>query len=430
MRTPNPDIPNIPNTPDVAMPLSSGPARPLVLFPVRLETRFFPLADGSTELRVRVYPDKVHIDSHEPELTADELTWGQHFWEETWRAGNDVERSKAAWQQLADRFDPPRAAWVARALKPLNPADRPASSRRQQPLPIRRAFHRPRRSPSRGRGRRGRACCRTTGSCSGIRTGGWSSTSRAVRFRTYCRPARTRLWPVRTPPPHCRSTRDRRRHEVDRGFRLGGKSRDGHSRPTDERRRCRRPGFSAGDGHQGFADRTTDWTPRLAGLFDAHHYTDGLSFVPRARLRITRPMRRPALARMIPATKRAISPNAPHRPSAWRRVECRCAHGRVGTGQGRSGLRQPPQCHGDRAARRAAHEHRVVAGDVGLLPAADARRRRHQRKPADRRRHRLGEASFHRLRARERAAAGRAHRQGALRLSARDLAECLEATGG
>ena len=28
------------------------------------------------------------------------------------------------------------------------------------------------------------------------------------------------------------------------------------------------------------AGGTTDWTPRLAELFDAHRYTDGLSFVP------------------------------------------------------------------------------------------------------------------------------------------------------
>ena len=27
-------------------------------------------------------------------------------------------------------------------------------------------------------------------------------------------------------------------------------------------------------------DGTTDWTPNLAELFNAHHYTDGLSFVP------------------------------------------------------------------------------------------------------------------------------------------------------
>jgi hypothetical protein len=127
MHTPNPDIPNIPNTPEVGMQLSFGPARPVVVFPVRLETRFFPQADGGSELRVRVYPDKVHIDTHEPGLTTDELTWGQHFWEQTWRAGNDEERNKAAWRQLADRFDPPRAAWIARALKPLNPEDRPVS---------------------------------------------------------------------------------------------------------------------------------------------------------------------------------------------------------------------------------------------------------------------------------------------------------------
>src|SRR5262245_10081060 len=126
MPTPNPTIPAILNTPDVATPLSFGPARPLVLFPVRLETRFFPLADGNTELRVRVYPDKVHIDTHEPELTPDEVTWGQHFWEQTWSAGSDVERRKAAWRQMADRFDAPRAAWIARSLRPLNPTDQAA----------------------------------------------------------------------------------------------------------------------------------------------------------------------------------------------------------------------------------------------------------------------------------------------------------------
>ena len=46
--------------------------RPLALLPVRLETRFFTNADGSRELRVRVYPDKVHICAHDPALSADE----------------------------------------------------------------------------------------------------------------------------------------------------------------------------------------------------------------------------------------------------------------------------------------------------------------------------------------------------------------------
>ncbi len=52
--------------------------RPLLLFPVRLETRF--VWDGATkELRVRIFPEEFHIDSHEPELTDEELAWGQAF---------------------------------------------------------------------------------------------------------------------------------------------------------------------------------------------------------------------------------------------------------------------------------------------------------------------------------------------------------------
>lgn len=94
--------------------------RPLALFPVRLETRFFAQPDGSSELRVRVYPDRIHIDSHEEELTAAEKTWGQHYWTQIWQAGSDVEAQKSAWRQLADRYDPQRAAWIARQLRPKN----------------------------------------------------------------------------------------------------------------------------------------------------------------------------------------------------------------------------------------------------------------------------------------------------------------------
>ena len=77
---------------------------PLVLLPVRLETRFFTLANGSTELRVRIYPDKIHLDSHEPELTTDEQSWGQHYWQQDWLAGSDSGARSDAWRQIADRF--------------------------------------------------------------------------------------------------------------------------------------------------------------------------------------------------------------------------------------------------------------------------------------------------------------------------------------
>ena len=44
MAIPNPPIPNVLNTPELGVELAAGPALPLVLFPVRIETRFFPQA--------------------------------------------------------------------------------------------------------------------------------------------------------------------------------------------------------------------------------------------------------------------------------------------------------------------------------------------------------------------------------------------------
>jgi hypothetical protein len=126
-------VPAIP--PELAATLAPSD-QPLLLLPVRLETRFFPLADGTQELRVRVYPDQIHVDAHEPALSADERLWGQHFWEQTWRAGHDAAAERVAWQQLADRFDAQRAAWIARSLAPTNVQDWPtAPVPADKPLP-------------------------------------------------------------------------------------------------------------------------------------------------------------------------------------------------------------------------------------------------------------------------------------------------------
>ena len=123
---------------DVQMPASAlcPGTLPLVLLPVRLETRFFPLPDGGADLRIRVYPDKIHLDSHEPELTTEEQAWGQHYWVQDWHAGNVQALRADAWRQLADRFGAARAAWIARMTRPSNDAQRPAAAvPADQPLP-------------------------------------------------------------------------------------------------------------------------------------------------------------------------------------------------------------------------------------------------------------------------------------------------------
>src|SRR5215470_549320 len=59
----------------IAYPLCPGN-----LLLVRLETRFFFLANNVTELRVRVYPDKIHLDFYYPDLLTTEKEWGTHYW--------------------------------------------------------------------------------------------------------------------------------------------------------------------------------------------------------------------------------------------------------------------------------------------------------------------------------------------------------------
>ena len=109
----------------------------MALLPVRLETRFVTPPGGARELRVRVYPDKIHLGTHEPTLTQDEHDWGANYWQQDWRAGSDAGARQAAWAQLADRFGDARAAWIARVLAPTNAAQRPTTpTPAGAPLPV------------------------------------------------------------------------------------------------------------------------------------------------------------------------------------------------------------------------------------------------------------------------------------------------------
>ena len=103
---------------------------PLLLLPMRLETRFDDTADGASFLLLRVYPDTISVSSFEPELTQDEVSAGQAYWDLIWRAGSpppDQDALQAPWRVLAGAYQPQRAAWIALQLTPVNLAQLPTT---------------------------------------------------------------------------------------------------------------------------------------------------------------------------------------------------------------------------------------------------------------------------------------------------------------
>lgn len=92
--------------------------RPMLLLPVRIETRFADLPSGP-QLWVRIYPDQIAIDSHDPSLTADEWTLAHAYWQAmSPLLPGDTAGQQAAWAALAAAFGPQRAAYVAVATAP------------------------------------------------------------------------------------------------------------------------------------------------------------------------------------------------------------------------------------------------------------------------------------------------------------------------
>ena len=110
---------------------------PVALLPVGLETRF----DGDT-LLVRVIPDQIHVEDHEPQLSDAEVEAGRGFWRSVWRGGTTepaaTEAELSAWAVLvAGVGSARRASWIAETTAPVSEgADRPALPlAADQPLP-------------------------------------------------------------------------------------------------------------------------------------------------------------------------------------------------------------------------------------------------------------------------------------------------------
>ncbi|MBE7173193.1 MAG: hypothetical protein INR73_21645 [Williamsia sp.] len=69
-------------------------------------------------LKLRIYPDDVFVQTHEPALTQGEQDSGRSFWKYWWAASNHKELQMAAWKTLCTAAGSKRASWIARSLHP------------------------------------------------------------------------------------------------------------------------------------------------------------------------------------------------------------------------------------------------------------------------------------------------------------------------
>ena len=97
---------------------------PILLLPVRLETRFRHF-DGDAggerdELWVRIFPDDCLVDTFEAALSETEVASGRRYWVETWAAGGIARQRRAAWRNLVASHGAGRAAWIVQQYSPSN----------------------------------------------------------------------------------------------------------------------------------------------------------------------------------------------------------------------------------------------------------------------------------------------------------------------
>lgn len=107
---------------------------PVLLFPIRIETRFRPSSTSASgwQLSLRVFPDQVHVDTQQDGLTPGEMAGGQQFWNAvpsgtsitglTGLSSDIGSAVRAIWQRLSAQYGTARAAWIVQATEPPGPA--------------------------------------------------------------------------------------------------------------------------------------------------------------------------------------------------------------------------------------------------------------------------------------------------------------------
>src|SRR5215216_3360135 len=96
---------------------------PILLMPVRLETRFktveAPGAAQVNQLWVRIYPDDCWVDSFDPLLTETEVRNAKTYWIAIWKAGGIEDQERGAWSTLAGSHGAGRAGWILSQFEPI-----------------------------------------------------------------------------------------------------------------------------------------------------------------------------------------------------------------------------------------------------------------------------------------------------------------------
>jgi len=85
---------------------------PLALLPVRLETRYHRDSMGNHSLLVRIYPDEIHVDTHDPGVSDIERTAWERF-RNVVEISQDTQPMHDAWLQLARDIGTARALFLA-----------------------------------------------------------------------------------------------------------------------------------------------------------------------------------------------------------------------------------------------------------------------------------------------------------------------------
>ena len=119
-------------------------ALPIVMLPVRVETRWFAVNADLVELRVRIFPSRLHTYVDRPGIDPIERDEAIAYWRIRRADGDDALTTEAAWNRLVQLFGEVRAQYLRRLL----------DTRRGDVVP-RRADRRPeRRRRAVGRGHR------------------------------------------------------------------------------------------------------------------------------------------------------------------------------------------------------------------------------------------------------------------------------------